>query len=148
MRKSSLARAFQYVLVILLISAQLLSPAVAAAMTQLGPEQSAPARGWQRRANETREAFFNRVGKADPQRLQLAALRALETYLNQPAPTNAPEDAFEQKIEEYLGLSMAALNALQPTRQVISSPPALADIGELGRAEPPPAAEPSLYDVL
>ncbi len=146
MKRSVIARAMQYLLVILLIGAQLFTPAVAAAMTQPGLGQ--PAQGWQRRANETRADFFNRVGKADPQRLQLAALRALETYLNQPAPANAPEDAFEQKIEEYLGLSIEALNALQPARQVIASPP---DLAAPPPAPPPAAAEeaaPNLYDVL
>ncbi|MBX7233328.1 MAG: DUF4397 domain-containing protein [Caldilineales bacterium] len=150
MRKSVIARALRQALVILLISAQLFSPTVAAAMNQPGSAQSAPARGWQRRGNETREAFFNRVGKADPQRLQLAALRALETYLNQPAAANASADAFEQTIEDYLGLSMEALNALRPTRQVVESPSALAPPSPA----PAPAttaaeaAAPSLYNVL
>lgn len=146
MKRSATTRALQYLLVILLIGAQLLTPAVAAAMTQPGLGQPAPAQGWQRRAHETRADFFNRVGKADPQRLQLAALRALETYLNQPADADAPEDAFEQKIEEYLGLSVEALNTLQPPRQVSASPP------DLAAPPPAPAAEegaaPNLYDVL
>ena len=106
MARVPIPRPVQFLLVVVLIAAQLLSPPVAAALSELiaAPAstqagQPAPAAGWQRRPGETREAFFTRVGEADPERLQLAAVRALEYVLNNPAAANASGDDFEQLVD-------------------------------------------------
>lgn len=98
-------------LIVLVVLIQLALPVSAAAMSWLAePVQSRSAvpvvqprnASLHRAPGETREAFFMRVGQQDPERLQTAALRALEYYLNHPAPAVGPDDAFERLIEQYL----------------------------------------------
>ena len=131
-------------------------------LSLLAPPVSAAAQGWRlaparpaepvvapldtrvaRASGETYDAFFMRVGQQDPQRLQLAALRALEYYLNNAAPGGAPADAFERMIERYLALPVAVLGSAEAHRRVAGPPAALQPVVRLPRpAAPAQAAAP------
>jgi hypothetical protein len=115
----------------LVVLIQLVQPVSAGAMSWFLEPTQAPSADWAalprnsslyRAPGETREAFFMRVGQTDPQRLQLAALRALEYYLNHPAPAGAPDDAFERLVERYLALPVAMLRSAEAQVQVAGPP--------------------------
>ncbi len=128
-------------------------------LSLLAPPVSAAAQGWRlaparpaepvvapldtrvaRAPGETYDAFFMRVGQQDPQRLQLAALRALEYYLNNAAPGGAPADAFERMIERYLALPVAVLGSAEAHRRVAGPPAALQPVVRLPRPAAPAQA--------
>lgn len=131
------------VLVTILALLAQLSPPVAAAAETLTTAQGnsaaaaprAPSSTWVRGAGETRDAFFARVARADPQRFQGAALQALNEYLNASQP-DAGSDGFERMLETILTTGQVAAEASRPA----ATPASAASSAPAAGCEPVPVA--------
>lgn len=104
---------FLALITVLALIAQALSPLAAAAQalpaavnaSQAGAA-SAPVSAWARQPGETRDAYFARIARADPQRFEAAALQALNLYINSSQAT-AEADGFERTLEAILTTDQA-----------------------------------------